>query len=135
MQPARQLAQVVEVAHVLRWTPTPDQADARFEVELSVTDGQETVRQILVIEVTPNSPPRFDPIEPVQTVDERAEITFTVTASDPDPTDQLTRTAFGLPTGSNLTPGGVFNWTPTPEQIETIRLPSAWKIKADCLTR
>ena len=117
VQPARQLAQVVEVAHVLRWTPTPDQADARFEVELSVTDGQETVRQILVIEVTPNSPPRFDPIEPVQTVDERAEITFTVTASDPDPTDQLTRTAFGLPTGSNLTPGGVFNWTPTPEQI------------------
>ena len=48
-------------------------------------------------------------------VDEEAVLSFTVTASDPydTPSNNLTFSASGLPSGASLTASGVFSWTPT----------------------
>ena len=63
-----------------------------------------------------NARPTLNPIPP-QTGDEEAAITFTATASDPDPGQTW---AFGLidaPSGATIdTNTGVFSWTPTEAQ-------------------
>ncbi|OQB39384.1 MAG: flagellar basal body rod modification protein [Candidatus Latescibacteria bacterium ADurb.Bin168] len=53
---------------------------------------------------------------PVASVNEMVTLSFTITATDPDPEDVATivYTATGLPTGATLNPAtGVFSWTPT----------------------
>ncbi len=53
-----------------------------------------------------------------QTVDERAELTFTATATDPDvPANTLTFSLLGAPEGASIDAGtGAFTWTPTEVQ-------------------
>ena len=60
-----------------------------------------------------NQPPVLDPIAD-QTIDEGSLLSFTATASDPDPGDQLTFSlAPGAPSGATIDPNtGLFQWTP-----------------------
>jgi len=73
-----------------------------------------------------NLPPVLDPIGP-QTVDEGQLLTFTATASDGNPEDELTFSLGpGAPAGATIDPQtGVFQWTPpdeagTPFVVEVI---------------
>lgn len=55
-----------------------------------------------------------------QTITVGSSITFTVTASDPDPGDSVTLTASGLPSGATFGPDiGVFSWNPSSSQTGT----------------
>lgn len=61
----------------------------------------------------PNRAPTLDPIGD-KTIDETKELTFTVTASDPDGPPPLTTKATNLPQGASFDPQtGIFKWTPT----------------------
>lgn len=63
-----------------------------------------------------NRAPRCDPV-PVLTVDEGSLLSFTVTATDPDPGDTLTFSMVGAPPGATIGPGdGALTWTPTETQ-------------------
>ena len=66
--------------------------------------------------VVVNNPPVLDPIGP-RTVNEENLLTFTATATDPDPGQSLTFSlGAGAPTGASITSGGVFTWTPSEDQ-------------------
>lgn len=68
-----------------------------------------------------NQPPTLDDI-PSQTVDELSELTFTVSASDPDlPADVLHFSLSGEPpSGASIDPSsGIFFWTPAENQNGT----------------
>jgi RHS repeat-associated protein len=110
------------------WTPSESHGGTSFTVTVTVTDDgtnpdnltdAETFT-IAVQEV--NAPPVLDPIGD-KTVDRVAELTFTVSASDPDlPPNVLTFSANGL-NGTPLPAGAVFDpqtqqfsWRPTLEQ-------------------
>jgi hypothetical protein len=52
-----------------------------------------------------------------RSVDEAQTLSFTVSATDPDPQDTLTLSATNLPSGSTFDPAtGAFSWTPTRDQ-------------------
>jgi murein DD-endopeptidase MepM/ murein hydrolase activator NlpD len=111
----------------LRFKTAPDYeapADAGannvYEVSVTADDGAgRTTVQNLSVTVTPvNDPPVLDLIGN-QTVDEEAQLQFTVTGGDPNdiPPNTVTLSAMGLPTGATFTPTtGVFTWTPSEAQ-------------------
>ncbi len=73
-------------------------------------------RQFGPFKVVVNNPPVLDPIGP-RTVNEQNLLTFTATATDPDPGQTLTFSLGpGAPTGASITSGGVFTWTPSEDQ-------------------
>ena len=86
-------------------------------ITLTATDsqgasGSATVR-ISILSPSNCHPPVLDPIGN-QEVDEGDQLTFSVSASDPDPNDQLTFSAGGLPSGADFDPDtGQFNWLTT----------------------
>ena len=82
-------------------------------------DSRANLRPQLVVEYAPaavtNNPPVLDPIGN-KAVGEQKNLTFTVTASDPD-NDNLTYSVDPLPPGATFDSGtGVFNWTPSAGQ-------------------
>ena len=108
---------------VFSWTPTETQGGSAFNATITVTDNgvnppmlsdAETV-SITVNET--NTAPALDPIGN-QSVAELTTLNFTATANDADdPANTLTFSLAGAaPAGANMTPGGVFSWTPTEAQ-------------------
>lgn len=100
------------------WTPSEAQGPGTFTITFRVSDGlledSETVA-VTVREI--NSPPAIS-VALSQTVIEETQITFTVSASDPDiPGNTLTLLASGMPQGAVFDPlTGVFSWTPSETQ-------------------
>jgi hypothetical protein len=86
----------------------------RFDVELYPDDNFfDSAFDNFSIEV--NNPPVLDPIGD-KVVDENRQLSFTVTASDMDPSDTLNFSLIG-PTGASIDPvTGQFTWTPTASQ-------------------
>jgi hypothetical protein len=97
------------------WTPTYAQAGF-YEVTFQVGDGTETASETVTITVTNvNRMPELGSIGD-RSVDENSNLSFTVTASDPDG-DPLAVSASPLPDGATFDPGtGLFSWTPTYDQ-------------------
>jgi hypothetical protein len=94
------------------WTPTYDQAGA-YQVTFEAGDGVDTVWETITINVwNVNRAPVLDAIGP-KSVDENVNLSFTVSASDPDG-DPLTYEITGQPDGSSFNfSTGAFSWTPT----------------------
>jgi hypothetical protein len=77
-------------------------------------DNGGSVQADLVIEEieAPNQPPVLDPIGN-RSVNEGQTLTFTLSATDPDPGQTLSYSASNLPTGANFDPATLtFTWTP-----------------------
>lgn len=91
-----------------------NEEDTNLKLFYSSEYQDENLRPKLIIDyITPvtNYPPLLYPIG-TKTVDEQANLTFTVSASDPE-NGNLTLSADALPTGASFDPvTGVFNWTP-----------------------
>ena len=102
---------------IFSWTPTESQGPGTYTFNVIVSDGiatDTTTVNITVVEV--NIPPTLNPIGD-QEVDEETQLTFTATATDPDiPTQTLTFSLDGEPTGATITTNGIFTWTPTESQ-------------------
>lgn len=93
------------------WTPGYDDAGT-YEVVFSVTDGEFSDTATATIEVlNTNRAPILEAIGN-QTVSENQNLSFTLSASDPDG-DNLTYSALNLPSGASFDPSTLtFNWTP-----------------------
>jgi PKD repeat protein len=102
----------------LVWTPTYDQS-GEYQITFTVSDGILTDSKQTTITITHvNRPPVLAELND-QSVDENAELSFTISGSDPDieDTDKLTYAAENLPTGSEFNSSTLtFSWTPTYEQ-------------------
>ena len=102
------------------FTWTPGFGDGgNYQVLFTLTDegdpGLSDTEEITITVGGVNRPPILDPIGSRQ-VNEGAEITFTVTGSDPDG-DELTYSADKLPPGASFDPATrVFSWTPGNDQ-------------------
>jgi Ca2+-binding RTX toxin-like protein len=67
----------------------------------------------------PNHRPQFDPFPANHTLTVGKPFSLQLTATDPDAGQTLTfSTPTMLPTGADLSPSGLFTWTPTPAQNE-----------------
>jgi PKD repeat protein len=103
---------------LFRWTPTYEQSGAYENVKFNVTDpsGLNASQAIKITVTHINRPPVLAEIPP-QTVDENANLAFTLAGTDPDVEDEgkLVYTAEGLPEGAVLT-GTNVTWTPTYDQ-------------------
>ncbi|UCG48224.1 MAG: tandem-95 repeat protein [Phycisphaerales bacterium] len=103
------------VARQFAWTPGYDQAGG-YQVTFTVSDGQaQDSETVSIIVENVNRPPVLETIG-AKSVDENKLLTFTVSASDPDP-DTIQYSATGLPSGATLT-GQNFSWTPTHSQAD-----------------
>lgn len=104
---------------VFEWTPDESQ-DGEHSVTISVSDGQDTSSEIIVISVAEiNAAPILSDIGD-QSIDELTELTFTATASDSDHSDEsLTYSldeeseALGMTIDAAT---GLFSWTPSEVQ-------------------
>ncbi|MCE5272953.1 Ig-like domain-containing protein [bacterium] len=107
-----------------RWTPEVTQI-GNFRVSFAVTDPA-GLKDEKDIKITVKDPARFVDSPPVlasvgdRTVEEGSALSFTVTATDPDPGSTVTLTARNLPNGAAFSsaPGassasGTFSFTPT----------------------
>jgi len=100
------------------WVPDSFQAGS-YPVEFIVTDNSvpsTSDSELITISVgNINQPPVLDPIGP-QAIEENVELSFLITASDPDG-DDLSFSAANLPTGAQLIDNGdgtaQFSWTPS----------------------
>ena len=91
--------------------------DGAQEVPTRLTSNQFSVTDV-------NLAPVLAPI-PDKSVKALETLTFTVSATDPNPGDTLTYSASGLPTGATFNPATrTFSWTPTIAQIKS----SAYKV-------
>lgn len=101
-----------------KWTPTYEQSGTYENVTFSVTDPAGlNASQVITITVPHiNRPPVLAEIPP-QTVDENANLTFTLVGTDPDTEDEgkLVYTAKDLPEGAVLNNTNI-TWTPTYDQ-------------------
>ena len=99
------------------WTPTTGQA-GNWNITVRVTDqlGQVDFELIKVTVVGGNTPPILAAIGN-KSVNEGTALGFTATATDVDVGQTLTFSLdAGNPSGSSITTGGVFSWTPTEAQ-------------------
>ncbi|MEI7672301.1 MAG: putative Ig domain-containing protein, partial [Deltaproteobacteria bacterium] len=100
------------------WTPTRGQAGTYPGVQFTVSDGAYQNSQVITITVQElKRPPLLATIG-----NKRAfaglDLTFTVTAADPDRGATLTYSASNLPSGAVFTPAtATFHWTPTVSQV------------------
>ena len=108
---------------VFSWTPTLNQGPGTFSVTIRVTDNAvptcsdfETIN-VTVNDSAQNQCPVLNAIGN-RTVTEGNLLTFTATASDPDPGQTLTFSLdSGFPTGASINSStGVFSFTPTLDQ-------------------
>jgi uncharacterized repeat protein (TIGR01451 family) len=105
----------------LTWTPGEAHGGGSYTVTVRVQDNAypplSAARTFTVTVNETNEPPVLQPIGS-RVIDEQAELSFTLSASDPDlPAQPLTYTATGLPQGASLNPTtGAFAWTPSEAQ-------------------
>ena len=99
------------------WTPNYEQEGSYPGIAFTVTDpGLLSDSEIIIITVTAtNRAPVFEPIGN-KAVDEAQNLSFTVSATDPDG-DTLTYSATNLPAGASFDPATrSFSWTPSYSQ-------------------
>ena len=100
------------------WTLAEDQGGTSYQVTFSVTDGEFSASEIVTITVNEvNVAPVLAPTG-AKSVNEETELRFTISATDHDiPTQVLTYSATGVPTGATFDPTTrEFVWTPTEAQ-------------------
>ena len=107
-------------AGVFTWTPTEAQGPGTYTVEVKVWDDAvepDYGYEAITITVTEkNTAPTLAAIPP-QNIDEGVELSYVVSASDPDvPANNFSYTLIGAPSGTNISPSGTFTWTPTDAQ-------------------
>ncbi len=109
---------------VFTWKPMPDQSPSTNAISLVVTDnGSPNLSGSQTITVTVNkvnTPPRLNKI-PDLTVENNsgAAVSFNADAQDDDvPAQSLTYSLTSGPSGSSITSGGAFSWTP-PSGVST----------------
>jgi hypothetical protein len=100
------------------WTPTYDQSGT-YTVSFTITDG--VLSDSKSMDFTINHVNRVPVIDDIaaQSIDENKELTFNITASDPDVEDagKFQITALDLPVGATFdSPTASFKWLPTFEQ-------------------
>ncbi len=110
----------VDSQGVIRWTPSESQGGTTNGVVMKVTDNgvpalsATNTFQVVVNEV--NATPTLPSIAQ-QTINEMTTLTLTNTATDSDiPTNLLTYTLVGAPSGMVIDPHGILTWTPTEAQ-------------------
>ncbi len=103
------------VTGAFSWTPTYEQAGT-YDVTLTVTDdGDPALSDSETVTITVNNTNQSPELTPVgnKTVIEGENLTFTISATDPDG-DTLTYSANNLPPGAAFNPATrTFTWTPT----------------------
>lgn len=102
------------VGKSITWTPTFEQA-GEYQITLTVNDaaGLSDSKTVVVTVKNTNRKPALGAILNQQGT-EGKELTFALTATDPDKEDagKLTFSAEGLPSGAGLSKDGKFSWTP-----------------------
>ena len=103
------------------WTPTEAQGPGTYPVTIRATDnGSPVMSGTAAITITVNDVNVAPVLAAIgnKTVNELSALTFTATATDSDlPANTLTFSLdAGNPTGSAITAGGAFSWTPTEAQ-------------------
>jgi len=113
-------ASFIPATGAFNWTPTYEQSGTHDVTFTATDDGTPNLDDSETITITVNNvnrPPVLDPIGD-KSIDESQNLSFIVTASDPDAGDAVTLSAMGLPAGASFTPAtGAFNWTPTSDQV------------------
>lgn len=115
---------------VFTWSVPRTQTVGLYQITVTVTDqgtgsdpgsvpvpgSASATFMVTVLELT-NTPPTLNPIG-AKTVNEQAELRFTISATDSDiPTQVLTYSATGLPSGATFDAATrQFSWTPTEAQ-------------------
>jgi predicted GH43/DUF377 family glycosyl hydrolase len=102
---------------MIQWTPLVTQTGS-FEVDVQVSDGQATAKQVYFIDVTPKATGGGNPpviiSQPPTTAIIGDMYTYTVQAVDADK-DPLTFSLSGKPIGMTIkSQSGVIEWTPQP---------------------
>lgn len=106
--------------HVFTWTPADNQGPGNYTVTFQVSDGTGTDSETIDIAVVggtnnTNPGPTFNTIG-AKTVGVNSNLTFTVSATDPN-NDPLVYSTANMPAGATFNPSTrVFSWTPTPTQ-------------------
>ncbi len=109
------------VTGVFSWIPALNQSGS-YSVTFTVTDGSDNDSETILITVAEvNRLPVLNPIG-TQTIGEGSQLTFTITASDPDD-DALSYSAEGLPDGATFNSiTRLFGWTPEFQISENTRV-------------
>jgi hypothetical protein len=112
-----------QVTNTFSWTPSSNQLGVYSNITFTVNSNGVPVESdsesISVTVENINRPPVLNTINS-QIVDENQNLSFVVTASDPDLGNVVTLSASNLPSGSSFNPQtGVFSWTPTFTQSGT----------------
>ncbi len=107
-------------SRMFSWTPTDNQSGI-YQVLFKVSDGRGgTDSETITITVNdkPNNPPQMDAIGN-KNVEAESNLSFTVTATDPD-SDPLSFSSPSLPIGASFnTTTNTFFWTPLASQVGT----------------
>lgn len=103
------------------WQPSQEQ-QGNYKLEFSASDGQLKDTEVVMITVGDvNRPPQLENVSD-QEIGEGKELSFTITASDPDG-DNVTLSAASLPQGANFkAETGEFTWTPGYQQAGSYEL-------------
>lgn len=67
----------------VEWTVPADELPGEFSMEVTASDGKDSVSEEVVVTIVPNHPPAFDPI-PDQSVGIDEPLEFAVKATDPE---------------------------------------------------
>ncbi|KAA1261810.1 putative Ig domain protein [Rubripirellula obstinata] len=101
------------------WAPSEAEGPSERQIHVQVTDGLETVRQTVTIQVEEvNESPQWTDL-PDQELEANFPFELFLQATDADhPRNTLTYRFSGpAPVGATLTTAGLFAWTPSPQQI------------------
>lgn len=116
---------------VIRWTPALNQAPSTNVFTTIVTDNAlppaAATNTFLVVVLATNQPPVLD-LPASWTLVADTPFSEQVLATDPDnPVNSLTFTlGAGAPSGASISPGGLFSWTPSPDQAPSTNLVTIW---------
>ena len=113
---------------IFSWIPTMNQA-GNHSVTFAVSDGHANDSETIVIAVGEvNQPPVLNPVG-TKTIGEGAQLTFTISGTDPD-NDALSYSAATLPAGATFSPTTrSFSWAPEFQISENTRVyPVTFKV-------
>jgi len=109
---------------VFTWTPSEIHGPNTYLINVIVTDNGTPAlsasRGVIIVVNEVNRPPEIDPIAD-RTANVGGLIIFSVNFRDPDIPVQNVVLSLGpgAPAGADVTPGGLFTWTPSAEQAST----------------
>jgi subtilisin family serine protease len=95
-------------------------AGGTYRVRVRATSGQG--EYVLTRSISSNLPPELDPVGN-QSVNEGSLLSFTATASDPNPGSLVFSLGPGAPAGAAIDPDtGLFTWTPTDSSVAPVAI-------------